>query len=308
MPFHLWPDAATDSAPITRRGFLAGGAAAAAATLGAGRVLRADGPAARPWYALLSDTHIAADPSQKNRGQTMADNLRRAVDDVLAQGNPAGLLIDGDLALTKGEFDDYHTFLRLLEPVRAAKVPVHLALGNHDNRDHVREVVRSCLPAAPAGAPSDRIVSAIDGPGLRFLVLDSLVAPNSTPGRVGEAQLDWLAHALDAAPGTPAMVFVHHNPSKAEGALTDTEALLAVLRPRRQAKALVFGHTHVWDYRKDDGLYLLNLPAVAYPFSNEQPLGWCLLRPESGGATIQLRCHGGNRRSDRVTVELTWRA
>lgn len=313
MPFHLWPDAGADahdgSVTLTRRGFLAGAAAlAVGASMPALARANAPRPARSAWFALLSDTHIDADPKKANRGQTMADNLRAAIDDVLGQGAPpAGLLIDGDLAHLQGRPADYQTFLHLLEPVRLARVPIHLAMGNHDHRDHVREVVGQVVPASPAGAPADRIVSSFDGGGVRFLMLDSLIETNHTPGRLGQKQLDWLAATLDAAPETPTLVFLHHNPSSSKGALLDTTELLGVLRPRRQVKVFFFGHTHVWDYKSDDGLYLVNLPAVAYPFAAEQPVGWCLFRPETGGATIQMRAHGGNRRSDRVTVELTWR-
>ncbi|MFO0910756.1 MAG: metallophosphoesterase [Isosphaeraceae bacterium] len=314
MPFHLWPaaDSSSESNLIPRRTFLAGLAAGTMCTA-AHSVFAADEPARSPWFALLSDTHIAADTATVSRGQVMADNLRRAIDDILAQpGKPQGFLVDGDLALRDGQLDDYRTLLKLLEPVRAAKIPVHLALGNHDDRTHVREVVTSAVAKTAATTdkpPVDRFVSVVDGPGFRMLVLDSLDVVNGVPGRLGQAQLDWLAATLDASPALDALVFVHHNPANSPSALLDTEALLKVLKPRRQAKAVFFGHTHVWEVKQDEGLHLVNLPAVAYPFANTQPIGWVAMRAiAEHQVQLQLRCIGGNTQRDREEVVLKFRS
>ena len=71
-------------------------------------------------------------------------------------------------------------------------------------------------------------------------MLDSLEATLSTPGLLGQEQLDWLAAALDANPGKPALVLLHHNPATSGhvGGLKDTEALFEVIRPRKQVKGL----------------------------------------------------------------------
>ena len=81
MPIQILPG----REPIGRRDFLAGlagGAALMASPFGAAAD-EAD------WFALLSDTHIAADPAAANRGHVMAANLRRVVAEVLA--NSAGV-------------------------------------------------------------------------------------------------------------------------------------------------------------------------------------------------------------------------
>ena len=45
---------------------------------------------------------------------------------------------------------------------------------------------------------------------------------------------------------------VHHNPGflGKVGGLRDTEALFKVLRPRKQVKAVIYGHTHDWHVRR----------------------------------------------------------
>ena len=237
----------------------------------------------------------------------MADNLRAVVADILAaDAAPRAVLIDGDLALQKGQDDDYRTVVKLLDPLRKAKLPIHLGLGNHDDRANFREMLHEVVPTESKVV--DKQVDAIAGQGLRFLMLDSLDQVNSTPGKLGGAQLDWLAKALDAHPETPALVVLHHNPVPINTpGLLDTEALLEILRPRRQAKGVVFGHTHVWNVRQVDDLYMINLPAVAYSFAATEPLGWCRFRPEPDGGQLELRCIGGNREAHGQRIDLRWR-
>jgi len=291
--------------PTSRREFLAGLAGA-----GVGLEVGCSGRAgsrgnAGGWYAWLADTHLAADPAAAMHGQVMAANLRAVVADILdASDPPRGVVIDGDLAQTDGQAGDYRALLAATGPLSRARIPIHLTLGNHDDRDTFRAVL-----GEHAGAVAGKYVGAVDGAGHRLLMLDSLDHVNATAGRLGGPQRDWLARQLDAAPGTPAIVFVHHHlDAHQRPALADTEALLAVLRPRRQAKAVVFGHTHAWGTRVEDGLHLINLPAVGYRFKAKQPLGWCLFRPAADGGELELRCIGGDRTQDRRRLALRWRS
>lgn len=259
------------------------------------------------WYALLSDTHVAADPTRRTRDQNMAENLRAAVGDILAQPTrPRAAFIDGDLALKDGQPGDYARLVGLLEPLRTAGIPLHLGLGNHDDRAHFR----AGLGVGPAGDAevADRHVAVVEWDGVRFVMLDSLDRVDSTPGVLGERQLRWLGRALDAGPGVPTVVLVHHNLSDKPGALTDTPGLLEVVRPRRQVQAVVYGHSHRWERARDEsGVHLVNLPAVAYAFGDDQPLGWCRFRVTAEGGELVLRCLGGDRGKDRQRVALAWR-
>ena len=166
--------------------------------------------------------------------------------------------------------------------------------------------MKSLLPADPL---DEKLVGVVEGKGLRMLLLDSLQRPNVTPGRLGRGPLGWLTSELDAHPETPAVIFVHHNLNASwQSALLDTDELLGVLVPRRQAKAVVFGHTHVWNPRQLDGLHAINLPAVGYRFLPKQPLGWCVFRPTDRGGELELRCVGGDRRQHGRRVPLAWRS
>jgi Icc protein len=326
MPLHLLPTAWTESSrstkdgtPIlTRRQLLAGlsGGAVLGWGLSSGSSYVPPKPIDLPipgdWYALVSDTHIAANPAQRMFGQNMADNLRAITSDILAEGDPpSGVFFNGDLALKNGKADDYRTLARLLEPLQKADLPIHLGLGNHDDRTNLRDVLGDALPSGTGLA--DKQVSVVDVPGLRFLVLDSLETVEATPGRLGPAQLEWLRKDLDARPETPTIVMVHHHlqhrdrPNHIPG-LLDTEGLLEVIRPRRQVKAVAFGHTHAWRVWEDEDLHMINLPAVGYRFCRSEPRGWCRLLPEPGGATIEMRCSGRNRQSDHQKIDLVWRS
>lgn len=298
MPIHL---------PPSRREFL--GLVAAGAILGHFPGRRATGsPAApEPWYAWLSDTHVAADPTRQNRDNVMADNLKAVVEGILAEpGRPLGAFVNGDLAFNEGQSADYETFLSLVRPLRDAGIPLHLTLGNHDHRDNFRKALHAEPPADKA--IENKHVSVVNGPNFRVLILDSLIRTNHTPGLLGDEQRGWLARALDAEPDRPTLVFVHHNPSKDEGALNDHDALFEVLGPRRQVKALVFGHTHRWSLGERGGVRLVNLPAVGYPFGKDQPVGWVRVEPRADGISLELRCIGGDRSKDRHKDDLDWRS
>lgn len=295
MPFHLLP--------TTRRGFLAG-LASGVALASAASVRAAD---EEPWLALVSDTHIPTNPGQAARGQVPADNLRAVVADILAQPRrPEAVLINGDLALKDGQPGDYATLLAALGPLRKAGLPLHLALGNHDDRGHFRDAIRGAIGAETK--VEEKQVGVFESLGHRFVVLDSLDKVNGTPGRLGETQLAWLGRDLDAHKEKPAVIFVHHNPRSAPGiGLLDDDALFAVLTQRPWVKALIFGHTHRWTRGREAGLHLVNLPAVAYTFEPNEPLGYCRLRARPDQATIELRDLLRKAATPGETLTLAWR-
>ena len=309
MPIHLSPDApvppAVGATPPTRRDFLAG-LALAGVGMASGCTGRAgSGGNAGGWYAWMADLHLAADPAAATFGQVMADHFRAVVAEIRAATDPPrGVVVVGDLAREDGQAGDYRALLAALGPIRRAGVPIHLALGNHDDRPTFAAEIGGHGDDAVAG----KSVGVVEGAGHRLLILDSLDRPGLTSGRLGPGQRAWLARQLDAAPETPAILFVHHHlDAHDRPALADTEALLDLLRPRRQAKAVVFGHTHRWAMRQEDGLHLINLPAVGYRFKHKQPVGYCLFRPASDGGELELRCVGGDRKPHGRRIPLRWR-
>src|SRR5205814_2598957 len=144
-------------------------------------------------------------------------------------------------------------------------------------------------------------------------VLDSYDPKNMVGGLLGGPQLKWLAAALDARKDKPAVVFVHHNlqfePDKSGkfGGLADSVELWPVLRDRPQVKAYVFGHTHTWRLAVRDGVHLINLPAVGYPFAKGEVTGWVDVRLSPGGAELVVRSIDPKHPKHGEKVELAWR-
>ena len=295
MPFHLPP-----SDVLTRRRFLAGLAAGAAAAVVPRRLIAA--AAAPPVWALLADTHINEDPDKHERGSTMSVNLRAALAEVAAV-SPAGVVIAGDFAHHWGKPADYRVALDILDPFRRQGLGFHMALGNHDHRENFR----AALGESDDGAVEGKRVSAFLADGVHWLFLDSLEEVNKSPGALGDAQRRWLAGRLDARPDVPAIIVLHHNIEDKPGSLTDSPAFLDVLRPRRQAKAVFFGHTHWYGRREVDGLHLVNLPPTGYVFSPKPPLGWVRAELYPDRMDIELRSLDPTHPKHGRRETLAWR-
>lgn len=301
MPIHL--------APLSRRRFLRRSLlAAAGVTLTQG--LSAGEPTVdSDFWAFLSDTHLSGNPAAVERGVNMTDHFVTVSRDLLnLPRHPAGLFINGDCAFSSGEVADYTALAGLLNPIRKAGIPVHLGLGNHDNRQRFWDAFRSERSAKRPLA--DRQASLLKTKRVNWFILDSLEKTQSTPGLLGHEQLDWLAKSLDANASKPALVLVHHNPGLNGGnlGLKDTLLLLNILQPRRQVKAYIFGHTHHWEVQQDDsGLYLVNLPAVAYVFHPGEPSGWVQGTLADEGMTLQLRCVDKTHPANGQVKALKWR-
>jgi hypothetical protein len=304
MPIHL--------APFSRRDFLrAALAASAAAALPRG--LFAAGrqkPVDFHTFALLSDTHIAADPKAALRGAVMAEHFTRVIGEINALPHrPMHALVNGDCALLRGEPADYATFATLAKPLLAAGLPLHLTLGNHDDRAHCWAGIAEA--GAAKRAVKDRHVALLETPDANWLLLDSLDKVNFTPGVIGADQLGWLTDTLAKHADKPAIVVAHHNPAEEahKGGLTDWDKLIAVLAPRRQVKAFVFGHTHNWRVMQhDSGIHLVNLPPVAYVFKADRPSGWVHATTSPTGISLKLNSLDPAHPEHGLVKELKWRA
>lgn len=262
-------------------------------------------------WALLSDTHVAEDPATIARGINPAEHLRSVVEQVRALSKaPAGLLLNGDCSLDRGVAGDYATLTNLFQPLAEARLPMHFLLGNHDERDvfwgSLKDTKGPSLPVA------GKHVAVVEAARANWFLLDSLEVTKQTPGRLGDEQRAWLAKELDARSDKPALVMVHHNPilpdAVKQTGLLDTSELLQILVPRRQVKALFFGHTHTWRREEREGIHLINLPAVAYSFKPEEVTGWVDCRLRDGGSALELRANDTTHPEHGKVAELTWRS
>jgi len=279
---------------LTRRGF-----ALSALPLG-GLLARTEAP--RPRWALLSDTHVPGNPANEYRGFRPFENTMKAVSQV-SEIKPDGVVICGDLARLEGEMADYESLKRLLDPL-PEDVPMGLVLGNHDNRKNFLRV----FPKQPAAQEvKDKHVLVFETPLVRLVLLDSLFIVNQVSGLLGKGQRMWLESYLRSASNLPTVLFVHHTLDDGDGSLLDAPRLFDIIRERRMVKAIVYGHSHVYGYRKEGDIDLINLPAIGYNFSDAQPVGWveAVFTPE--GAAFTLRAMAGNRANDRQTTRIRWR-
>src|SRR6185437_8932808 len=284
---------------VDRRGFLK--QTAAAALWAFAKPLRADAPFR---VALLSDTHIAADPKDTFRGFSPHANLRKAVDQVSA-GQFKMLLVNGDMARQLGKPEDYQAFNSFIDPL-AERLPLVATLGNHDDRKNAgAALTRRAGETEPV---QQKLVTTIDAGDMRFILLDSLLATNVTPGQLGKSQRTWLSEYLDAQTAKPVIAFVHHQPDPDnDNALVDANRLLEILAPRPAVKALVFGHTHVYSLDKFKDIHLINLPAVGYNFADGNPVGWMEGAFSKQGLDLKLHAFAGEMKDDGKSVSLSWR-
>lgn len=303
MPIH--------SLPLSRRSLLTAGMAGGA-TLAI--CPRATAAATNPdQLALLSDTHIPSGPEITARGVNMTANLRQVVQELTSLAEkPAAVLINGDCAYLNGRPADYRTLAACVAPLAAAGLPLHLTMGNHDDRGPLYEELAAQKPAQPL--VESKHVSLVETPHANWFLLDSLRDVDVVTGEFGTRQREWLATALDAHPDKPAVIVAHHNPqftppekgSRWTG-LEDTAAFFDLIRPRKHVKAYVFGHSHNWSVTERDGIHLVNLPPVAYVFAAGKPNGWVLAEGRPDGLRLTLRTLAADHPANGERVDLAWR-
>ena len=306
--------------PIARRDFIKGSFVLSGVSITASSFVVADSKSVRfdpNRIALLADTHISADPKQSYPGTkwpgspvqedehesvNMADSLESTIKSVIAlDPRPAHLIVNGDCTLSRGTEAEYQELLRLLAPIRAAGITIHVTIGNHDNRENLWELL-PFLKEEQMGIQS----SVIESPHANLILLDS-----GRKGILGEEQLNWLAEELDKQADKPSLVFGHFNPYPNRGVrpikgMRDGASLLELLAKRKHARAYFYGHTHEWQYDQRDHLHLINQPAVSYYFGKGHAHGWVDLKLSEKSADLELQCIDPKhtQHGDRIQIVL----
>jgi Icc protein len=185
--------------------------------------------------AHITDPHVGDDES--------AGALADAVGAVAAlDPAPDAVLLSGDL-VDDPTVEAYERVRELLAPL---SMPLHVLVGNHDDR----AALRACFAGA-SGAGSDpyQYVTRV-GPW-RLIVLDSTI-PGQIPGSLDGGRLDWLEAQLNEDRETPAIVAMHHPPlltaitevDQMGLAARDRIALGEIVARHPQVLRIVAGHVH----------------------------------------------------------------
>ena len=251
--------------------------------------------------AILNDTHIAA---QHPASAAIPTHLRETVAWLVAQERrPAAVVINGDLALFDGKSGDYEHFARLIAPLREAGMPVHLTLGNHDDREVFYQVLQAEKAAEPPVV--SRHVGIISLPRANLFLLDS---PKTQGPRVVAQGL------LGPEPDKPALVFAHHNPRLGgeekhfPGGLEDSEPLWDLLVSRPQVKAYIHGHIHHRSHFQHRGIHILNTPATSYVSNpTASTTGWTMAQITDHGADFATLTHAQGHAWNGKVEKVAWR-
>ena len=261
--------------------------------------------------AILNDTHIGANHPESSPVPT---HLRETVSYLVGlQKRPVAVIINGDLALNDGQLGDYTHFAKLIEPLRGAGIPVHLTMGNHDNREVFYDVLKQ--ERQRDSTVESKHVSWVQTAQANLFLLDSLKAPKVAQGLLGHQQHEWLAKMLDAHPEKPALVFAHHNPRLGgeekhfPGGLEDSQPLWDILVARKNVKAYIHGHIHHRNFFHHGGIHIVNTPATSFVAnSKESTTGWTMAQLSATGGSFTTHTHLTDHEWNGIKLDLKWRS
>ncbi len=147
----------------------------------------------------LTDLHITA-PGGTIAGRDPIANLDRALNHALTRhADAAALFVTGDLS----DWGDAADYRHLRERLDNLALPVHLGIGNHDDR-------AIFLEHFPHLGSDGFVQYRADLPGHIALMLDTWEA-GTHAGSFCEARAAWLDARLSEA-AAPVLLFMHHNP------------------------------------------------------------------------------------------------
>jgi Icc protein len=192
-------------------------------------------------FVHLTDPHLI-DPGRALYGIDPVWRLGRAIEAIDARHADASfVVVTGDLA-DRGQPAAYQA---LADALGRLGMPVHLAIGNHDDRS----AFRRAFPGTPVTAEGF-VQYAFDAGGLRHIVLDTH-EPDVSWGVLCEARAAWLADELARSAPRPVHLYLHHPPCAVGIPAMDRIALrdpmhlrTAVLPHRSRIRHLFFGHLH----------------------------------------------------------------
>ena len=241
----------------------------------------------RPSHFLLhlSDTHLVQGPGPLYGAVDSEARLRQILGEVVASGiRPDAMVFTGDLA-DRGEPESYRTLRAIVEPVaKGLDIPVIWAMGNHDRREALREIL---LDEPASSEPLDRTY---DIKGLRLITLDTTV-PGRHHGELSPEQLGWLAAELRTPARHGTIVAMHHPPVPCVldlavlVELRNQPALEAVLLGS-DVRAILAGHLHFSTTATFAGIPVSVASATCYTQDLTVPTGALRGRDDAQGFNL----------------------
>jgi 3',5'-cyclic AMP phosphodiesterase CpdA len=188
----------------------------------------------------ITDIHLTT-PGNTIGGRDPNANFAKALSHALGQHPDAeALIITGDLS-DWGEVSDYQ---RLAALIAELPVPVHLCIGNHDDRARF-------LSVFPELEGEGGFVQKVIPLTLGHAVLLDTWGPETHAGHFCAARARWLSQQLADLPG-PVWIFMHHNPVPLQVAPMDKIMLLdadrfaeTVSAYRDKIRHIFHGHCHM---------------------------------------------------------------
>lgn len=189
----------------------------------------------------ITDLHLVEPGAPWPQNADPLQRLNAVLDELREQHADADrLILTGDL-VQSGSVEGYEV---LREALEGFPIPYRLLVGNHDQRDNLRQI----FPEVPA--VEGFLQSSEDLDGTHLIYLDTQ-AENGHHGELCPTRLAWLEAQLQSSGASPALIFMHH-PPMAIGVppldrlrLRDPDnALFHLLRARSAPTQLLFGHLH----------------------------------------------------------------
>lgn len=219
-------------------------------------------------FIVMSDLHLVPEGELSMTLDTGA-RLESAVDAVIARyGDADFCILAGDLA----DLGQAAAYERLKRIIARMPIPVHITLGNHDDRQTFLDVFGS-----DHAAETGKVDKVIDLKGYRVIVLDSAEL-GRVDGVLEAVQIDWLKARLAEAMDRPVIVVLHHNANALHIASDDIrilepDAFIDALKTHPDIRQVIAGHVHLTSTASYRGLPFTTLAGGHYSvgFNVDQP-------------------------------------
>ncbi len=212
--------------------------------------------------AQISDPHVTAPGQPLEQRFATARHLQRAVTHLVSLPKPPDVvLITGD-CVDDGSVPEYERFRELLQPL---DMPIYVIPGNHDNREHMRQV----FGEQGVLHQEDFMQYVVNIGAMRLIALDTLI-PGQGGGQLCRERLRWLEERLTEDDSSPTILFQHHPPFAIGIPVLDRagfggmEALGHIIARHPNVERILAGHVHCHVQRRFHGTIAVTCPSTAH--------------------------------------------